>query len=306
MTIEQLKNFVTVSQTMNFRQAAEKTYIAQPALSRQIQNLEEELGALLFDRSKRQIALTDAGHYFREEAIRILKDIEKVKDKTRRIHRGEAGSISIGHASSAMHSVIPPLLLELKQRHPALGVSLLEGSNEFVFEKLKTKEVDFGFVPNALIPSAYETVEVYRENYSLILPQHHRFNEQVFTDLSDCRDEDWILHPQEGYGYMERILQVINEFGYQPRIVHRSPNTSSVLRMVSAGLGITMMGKSTLSGFDLNLKTIELKNLPYQLDMKLVMRKDRKKELENYFTIITTCVEQLATPQYARDSRASF
>ncbi|MGR3809075.1 LysR family transcriptional regulator [Jiulongibacter sp. NS-SX5] len=296
MNIEQLKNFVILTRTLNFRSAAEKTYIAQPALSRQIQNLEEELNAVLFDRSKRQIVLTDAGIYFKGEIVRILRDIEKVSEKTKQIHKGEAGSISIGHASSAMHSIIPPLLLEIKKRYPNLSVSLLEGSNGFILEKLKTNEVDFGFLPNALIPEGYETVEVYRENYFLILPQNHRLNRNTFTNLTECRDEDWILHPQEGYGYMERILQIINEFGYQPRIVHRSPNTSSVLRMVAAGLGITMMGKSTLKGFKLNLKTIELKNLEHQLDMKLVLRKDRKAELDNYYTVILESIKQLATP----------
>ena len=75
-------------------------------------------------------------------------------------------------------------------------------------------------------------------------------------------------------------------YGYSPKIVHRSPNTSTVLRMVSAGLGITMMGKSTLKGFSLDLKSIELSDLPYQLDMKLVWKTERENELESYLIFL--------------------
>jgi DNA-binding transcriptional LysR family regulator len=94
---------------------------------------------------------------------------------------------------------------------------------------------------------------------------------------------------------MEAILKIINAYGYTPNIVHRSPNTSSVLRMVEAGLGITMMGKSTIKGFCLNLKTIELKNLPDQLDMKLVWKTERERELK---TLLDFLKHYLHSKQY--------
>lgn len=85
---------------------------------------------------------------------------------------------------------------------------------------------------------------------------------------------------------MEEILKIIGNYGYSPKIVHRSPNTSTVLRMVSAGLGITMMGKSTLKGFALDLKSIELTDLPYQLNMKLVWKTERENELETHLDFL--------------------
>ncbi|UMB54609.1 LysR substrate-binding domain-containing protein [Lutibacter sp. A64] len=92
------------------------------------------------------------------------------------------------------------------------------------------------------------------------------------------------MNPQaEGFGYMEEILKIIGNYGYSLKIAHRLPNTSTVLiRMVSAGLGITMMRKSTLKGYSLDLKSIELSDLPYQLDMKLVWKTERENELELY------------------------
>lgn len=102
MTIEQLNNFLIVAETLNFRKSTEKIYIAQPALSRQIQVLEQEIGAILFDRSKKQIQLTAAGRYFRDEAHRIIGQLEQAVLKTAQIQNGNAGENICGHASSAM------------------------------------------------------------------------------------------------------------------------------------------------------------------------------------------------------------
>ncbi len=88
MFIEQLKNFILLAEILNFRKASEQTYIAQPALSRQIQNLENELKTQLFDRSRRQIKLTLSGEYFRDEIKSVLSRLEKIKEKTELIGKG--------------------------------------------------------------------------------------------------------------------------------------------------------------------------------------------------------------------------
>lgn len=287
MTTTQLKNFLILTETLNFRKASERIYIAQPALSRHIQVLEEELGFLLFDRSRKQIALTQPGIFFKKEVSKILNQLDQSIKRGVLIHQGKAGEIKIGHASSAMHSVLPGLLRYMEKNLPDLKSSLMEGTNQLIFDKLNDNEVDFGFVPNAFIPDGLSSLTVYEENYLLILPKEHRLHKSNFKDLSDCKNEKWVLHPQpEGFGYMEEILKIIGNYGYSPKIVHRSPNTSTVLRMVSAGLGITMMGKSTLKGFSLDLKSIELTDLPYKLNMKLVWKTERENELESYLDFL--------------------
>jgi len=287
MTIPQLENFLVLTETLNFRKACEHIYIAQPALSRQIQQLEQEIGAQLFDRTKKQIKLTPAGTYFKKEVFNLIHHLKQAIKMTAQVHNGKAGEIRIGHASSAMHTILPELLRYMEQEVPNLKAGLVEGSNELIFNKLMDNEVDFGFVPNAFIPEGLSSSTAYKENYLLILPKDHTINKANFKDLKDCAKEKWILHPQaEGFGYMEEILKILNAYGYTPNIVHRSPNTSSVLRMVEAGLGITMMGKSTIKGFDLNLKTIELKKAGKQLDMKLVWKTERESELKPFLDFL--------------------
>src|ERR1700759_3217135 len=107
VSIQQIKNFLILCDTLNFRKAAEQINIVQPALSRQIQLLENEMGVLLFSRTKRSVELTEAGVYFQKEVKRILQDLNKTISLTKQIHLGEAGEIKITHASSAMNTIVP-------------------------------------------------------------------------------------------------------------------------------------------------------------------------------------------------------
>ncbi|QNL49059.1 LysR family transcriptional regulator [Olivibacter sp. SDN3] len=292
MTIIQLENFLILAETLNFRKAAEKIFIAQPALSKQIQLLEEEVGAMLFERNNKRVSLTPAGSFFKAESHKLLYQFKQCMRKTALIHEGKAGEIRIGHSSSAMHTILPGWLSYTEKLLPDLKTSLVEGTNELIFNKLNKNEIDFAFVPNAFIPEDVSSITVYREQYALILPLEHRINENNFTGLVDCADENWVLHPQEGHGYMEEILKILSTHHINPKIVHRSPNTSTVLRLVEAGLGVTMMGLSTLKGFNLRIRSIVLKDMPDQLEMRLAWRKNRSEELKAHLQVIQRYLEK--------------
>jgi len=120
MDIQQIKNFLALCETLNFRKAAEQINIVQPALSRQIQLLENEVGALLFNRSKRTVTLTVAGIFFKKETNRILQDLDKTIVRTAQLHNGEAGEIKVAHSSSAMNTVVPSFLIKVKDKWPQL------------------------------------------------------------------------------------------------------------------------------------------------------------------------------------------
>src|ERR1700690_1479917 len=120
MGTQQIKNFLILCDMLNFRKAAEQINIVQPALSRQIQLLESEMGAILFNRSTGAVTLTEAGLFFQKEAQRILLDIHKTIIRTAQLHNGEAGEIRITHSSSAMNTVVPSFLVWVKNKWPDL------------------------------------------------------------------------------------------------------------------------------------------------------------------------------------------
>jgi DNA-binding transcriptional LysR family regulator len=287
MHINQLKNFLRIAETLNFRQAAEQNLIAQPALSRQIQQLEQEIGVELFRRDRRNVELTEGGKHYRKEVERLLYQLDMAGRRAGEVQRGEAGEIRMGHASSTMQSILPGFLRKIKDTLPNLKTVLFEATNRNQIEMLRHREIDFGFMPNIILPEDIAFRVIYSENFDLILPADHPLSIDTFSSLADVAHEPFILPTRkEGMGYVESVEKMCQAYGFTPHIEHESPNAASVLRMVEAGLGISIMGKSALNGVLLDVKTIELEDVPFKLDMRLSWLREREKELESFLKLM--------------------
>ena len=283
MDIQQLKNFLILCETLNFRKAAEQINIVQPSLSRQIQLLENEMGALLFNRTKRTVTLTEAGLFFQKEANRILQDLSKTISRTAQMHNGEAGEIKITHASSAMNTVVPSFLVKVKRRWPDLKTIVQEASNFQQIEMMLSRKTDIGIAPNILVPPEVNSKILYRENFVLILPKNHPLAKKKLTDLSVLKNETFIL-PQlsTGVGYVEAILQICQAYGFKPKVEHESAHSIGVLRLVEAGLGISIEPISSVRGASMNITLVELKSLPQKVAMILFWLREREEELDRF------------------------
>lgn len=286
MSTEQLKNFLAIAEVLNFHKASENMYIAQPALSRQIKNLESEIGAMLFDRTKKHIKLTAAGSFFRNEVKRILEHLEQAKRRASEIHRGEAGEIQIGHVSSAMQSILPPFLKKITSSYPALKIGLLENTNRLIFSKILNRELDFGIVPNAVAPDGIEEVTLYKENFVIVMPKKMKIETLKSQGIKAFSKVGWILPAKEdGHGYNEILYRLFQKNGFTPNVVFQSPNASTNLRLVSEGLGVTIIGKSAIKDIGLNIKHIELRDVSTKVEMRFVWLKERSEELKEYINL---------------------
>src|SRR5882757_1946946 len=181
MDIQKIKNFIVLCNSLNFRKAAMQINIVQPALSRQIQLLENEMGAMLFNRSKRTVTLTEAGVFFQKEADRILQDLSKTIIRVAQVHNGEAGEVRVTHSSSAMNTVVPSFLIRVKHKWPDLKTIAQETSNFEQIEMLLTRKTDMGVAPNILLPPQVNSKILYKENFVLILPGDHPLSKKKFT-----------------------------------------------------------------------------------------------------------------------------
>lgn len=287
MDTRQIKNFLLLCETLNFRKAAEQINIAQPALSRQIQLLEKEVGALLFNRDNRTVTLTEAGLFFKKEANRIIQDLNKTITRTAQLHTGEAGEIKVTHSSSAMNTLVPSFLVRLKQRWPNLKTIVQETSNYQQIEMLLIRKSDMGIAPNILVPPEAGSKILYRENFALLLPQDHPLSKKKLTDLSILKNETFIL-PQvsTGIGYVETILQICQAYGFKPKVAHESAHSIGVLRLVEAGLGISIEPVSSVRGINMKIRVIELKSIPQKVEMTLFWLRQREEELSRYITML--------------------
>ena len=286
MDIQQIKNFLALCETLNFRKAAEQINIVQPALSRQIQLLENEVGALLFNRSKRTVTLTVAGIFFKKETNRILQDLDKTIVRTAQLHNGEAGEIKVAHSSSAMNTVVPSFLIKVKDKWPQLKTIVQEASNFEQIEMMLARKTDIGIAPNIILPTEMNSKILYKENFVLILPNDHPLSKKRLTDLSVLKNETFIL-PQlgTGTGYVETILQICQDHGFKPKVAHESAHAAGVLRLVEAGLGISIEPVSSVRGTTMHIKLVELKKLPQKAVMTLFWLREREDELSKFIKI---------------------
>jgi DNA-binding transcriptional LysR family regulator len=287
MDIRTLQNFLELAKTLNYRRTAEGILIAQPALSRQIIQLESELGAELFRRTKRSVELTEAGHFFRAEIERVLQRFDEICRQTGEIHRGEAGEIRIGYASSSMTEALPKILVALRKRYPNLKMLLSEGTNLFEIEALRHRTLDVAFAPNVVVPTDIESRIVYQENFILILPENHPLSKKTFKSLSQVAHEPFILPPRlESCGYVETIEAMCQAAGFLPKVAQQSGYSATVMRLVEAGLGISIEPKSALSHGDYKLKTIELVNVPQKAVMKLIWLRERTASIQRFLDVV--------------------
>src|ERR1700748_1848444 len=130
METQTLRNFIKLAETLHFTKASEQVFIAQPALSRQIRQLEEAVGAKLFNRNKRNVSLTKAGVYFKQAAQQTLDQLTYAINRTKQIHNGEAGEIRIVYTHSIMQSVLPKLIKEIRSEFPGIKTVLREMHND--------------------------------------------------------------------------------------------------------------------------------------------------------------------------------
>ncbi|MEA5256549.1 LysR substrate-binding domain-containing protein [Arcicella aquatica] len=287
MDFRQLSYFLGVASELHFSKASEKLFIAQPALSRQVQQLENKLGVLLFERDKRNVKLTPAGEYLNNEAQKILSQLDNIKHRTQLIHNGEEGEIRIGHPGSAIYSVIPPLLSALKLFFPSIKANLSEMLDSSVMDALKNYEIDVGFI-RELHPDKYLTSKIiFREPFALILPACHPINEDNFKSLAQVKNDNFILPPNNSSSvYHDLLLRLCEREGFLPNVVHESNYGATILKLVEHNLGISLMPISYKHSSAMKVKFIELKNISEQTNLSIMWRKDDTNPvLQNFLKI---------------------
>jgi DNA-binding transcriptional LysR family regulator len=240
-----LRYFVAVAEELHFGRAAERVLVTQPALSRQIAELEEQLGVSLFTRTSRSVRLTDAGAALLVEARRTLAQAERAVEAARRAGRGEVGRVRVGFLVSACNSVLPPVVAQFQARYPAVTLdleALLDGEQ---LRRLAEGEIDVGFVRTPPADPALPSEVVLREPLAVALPTGHRLANARQLELRVLADEPFILWPRaEATENYDGLLAACRAAGFSPRIALHLADGPAILGMVAAGLGVTILAHS--------------------------------------------------------------
>ncbi|MBB5878775.1 MULTISPECIES: LysR family transcriptional regulator [Xanthomonas] len=246
MELRQLRYFVAVARERNFTRAAELLHIAQPPLSRQIQQLEEQLGTRLLVRSSRPLRLTDAGKLLYEEALQILGRVEQMQDATRRLGRSEQRVFSIGFVASSLYGGLPTLVRRLRQQRPDLDIRLLELMSGEQIEALKTGRIDLGIGRIRHDDDMVERFVLREERLAVALPMDHPLATSDAPLAPEALTaQRLIVYPsQPRPSFADQVLSLLRDRGIRPLAVQEVRELQTALGLVAADLGLCVIPTS--------------------------------------------------------------
>ncbi|MBE9193437.1 LysR family transcriptional regulator [Gloeocapsopsis crepidinum LEGE 06123] len=242
MELRHLHYFIAVAEELHFSRAAQRLRISQPPLSQQIRGLEDELGVKLFERTKRQVHLTEAGKVFLERSYGVLAQLEQAIAVTQQIGRGEVGRLAIGFVGSATYTVLPDVLSVFRAQFPAVELRLHELTTQEQIQALYHKQVDVGIVRSAIIEPGLSVECILQETLVLALPETHPLSTQTQVSLSSLADELFILFPAKmGPIFYEQIINICQQAGFRPKVAQEAVQMQTIIGLVAAGLGIAFV-----------------------------------------------------------------
>lgn len=257
MELRHLRYFVAVAEELHFGNAAKKLHIAQPPLSQQIKDLEDELKVKLFYRTKRQVLLTDSGKVFLKDATQILEASEKAKQNITRTIKGEAGSLAIAFVVSATYSVLPDILKEYHQRFPGIELSLHEMKPYEQILGIKEKRIDVGFLRTPINDNSIETMLLAKEPFVVAMSSNHAKAKLKNIQLNDLKDENFIMFPpRHGPGLYHLTMDLFKKGNIIPKVKYEVDHIQAILALVSSGLGIAFI--------PLSMSTLMKKRVTYK------------------------------------------
>jgi DNA-binding transcriptional LysR family regulator len=248
MELRHLRYFIAVAEELHFGRAAERLFISQPPLSQQIQQLERELGFLLFNRTQRRVELTAAGQLFLDEARETLSGLEKAVAASRRVARGEVGWLGIGFVGTATYEFLPAVLCEFRAHYPDVELVLRELVSAKQAQALRDRRIHVGLARPAAAEEGIVSEALYQEPLLVALPTRHPLAVWERLTLVALAAEPFILFPRHPKpSYADFIVSLCEQAGFTPQVVQETAEIHTAISLVAAGLGVTLVPASVQS-----------------------------------------------------------
>lgn len=259
MTILQIKYFLKLAHELHFWKTAEKVFISQSSLSRQIQALEDELGIQLFERDKRNVRLTDAGKFLQEHWTVMLEELDQVQQQAKKIAEGNSGTISITYPGSIIFRFLPNFLELLNTHLPDLKLELIEPTDENHEKLLLDYRSDIAFSRDEIKNANIDSLRLYAEPICLVVPNNHWLNQKPLNDFNELQNEKFIISGLHQTTFFASLLRgLFDKHGFQPKAIIESDFGGMILNLVSKELGISILPQSFKYAKVKNVQFIEL------------------------------------------------
>ncbi len=259
MDIRRLRYFLAAAEEENLRRAAERLHIVQPALSKQIAQLEAELGCALFTRAKQRIALTASGRLFMADARRILRDLESSKERLQQASAGQLGTLNIGFRETAARSpLVSRSISEFRAMYPNVELRLNQLNSPAQCAALRSGELDAGFIYRSPEhDQGLEHLPIAADRFFLALHRANPLAKKKQLFLHDLNDQPfiWLARSRNAY-YSDTLLRDCHRRGFVPKIIQEADSDATALNLVAVGMGISFVVATTSPLPDVVLKPV--------------------------------------------------
>jgi len=274
MELRHLIYFKAVAELLHFTKAAEQLHISQPPLTRQIKELEKELGAVLFHRNNKRVILTDAGHFFLGQCESLIQQLDRSKQVVRQIHESVSGDFQIGYISSTPLTSLAKVLQQLNHQYPLLKTRLYELSTAKQVKALEAGKLDIGILRAPVTSIQLEIISLRQDHFTLVCGASGSYTLRM-TDIADAP----FISYNSRYApyYHQQFITCCQRLGFTPQVMHECNNMHSILSLVESGLGIALVPSSIRHQYPyLKLQFTELADIPVYTE--IVMAHHRQTE----------------------------
>jgi DNA-binding transcriptional LysR family regulator len=274
LDIKHLKYFIEVSNFNSFSRAADHLFITQPTISKMIKNLETELGVALFDRSRRQLTLTDAGLIILEQAKLIDKAFNNLETELDNLTGLKKGHIRIGLPPIFNAHFFLKIVGSFHEKYPGITFQLVEDGSKKIEEDVGNNLLDVGIIVLPTKNDIFDHFAFMEEDLKLILHPSHPFAEREEVDLAELANESFILFNKD-FVLNDRIILSCMSVGFNPHIISESSQQSFIEEMVAFKLGISLLPESICHNLNKNVKSVKVVNPSISWNLAIIWGKDQ-------------------------------
>ena len=280
MELRHIHYFLKLAEELSFVRAAEKLCISQPPLSRQIKELETEIGAQLFERNNKRVTLTEAGKYYEKEMREIIKNIDCINIQTKKISENENGEFKIAYVSATFSGDISTLIQYLSNQYPYVSFKLYEVPTVKQINAIEASRIDLGIVRAPVYSPKIDTQLWYKDSFSLVFNKKN-YPIQHEEEIKNLSQTTFVFFDKEyAPRYYSNLLEICAHFGFTPKVVHESNNISAIIQLVKNGLGVSIVPTTILKNYNYpELGCIELKSSSFFTDILFATPKGHSSEI---------------------------
>ncbi|MGL4291162.1 MAG: LysR family transcriptional regulator [Phreatobacter sp.] len=282
--LSRLRYFVAVAEALSFREAAGRLNVAQPAVSRAVQQLEAEIGFKLFERTTRRVTLTPAGAVLAREANAALQQLQRAVRDASQVAAGDAGELVIGYSAQATHGPMAEIIIRFRSAYPNAQVSLYSLSSQEQLPAIEAGTIDLGFLLSAACKPPLRHVVVARQRFVVLVSRQNPLAKHASVSLRELAGTPFVIGtPKRWLSFRGLITNVCLGAGFVPDIAEEADDVPLLLQLVSLGRGVTLYGSAITPMLQPDIVAVPISDEHAGFDISIAWHESRQTRLATEF-----------------------